>query len=262
MSPCFEFEDRTVERAVQKACQELNVSKEKLRHDVISYGSSGIFGLVGTKKARIRVTVPDSAVAPVPEKVVLESDVEAEPQVLGEGDEAQKAAIADECVLYLASDDPRVVGKDALQRILDAITSETQILVEQRSGRISFNIKGGNSGVLIGKRGQTLEAIQYLIEKIVNKNRAERVRVQVDVEGYLQNRRINLQKIAKRLAEKVQRTGKPATIGQMNANERRIVHIALKDNSAVRTQSLGDGYLRKLVIFPKKMSTRSRKSDG
>ena len=263
MSPCFEFEDRTVEKALKKACAELNVSKEEIRHDVISYGSTGIFGLVGTKKARIRVTVPDSALTQLPEKSVSKPEVETEPPSHKQGDDAQKDAAEDECVFHSDSDDPRAVGKDALGRILDAITSDAQIQVEERSGRrISFNIKGGNTGVLIGKRGQTLEAIQYLTEKIVNRGRDERVRVQVDVEGYLQNRRANLQKLAWRMAEKVQRTGKPATIGQMNANDRRIVHITLKDNSAVRTQSLGDGYLRKLVIFPKKNSTRGRKSDG
>jgi spoIIIJ-associated protein len=262
MSPCFEFEDRTVEKALKKACAKLNVSKEELRHDVISYGSTGIFGLVGTKKARIRVTVPDSALTQLPEKSVSKPEIETEPQSHKQVDVVKKAAAADECVSLPDSDDPRAVGTDALERILDAITSDAQVQVEERSGRILFNIKGGNTGVLIGKRGQTLEAIQYLVEKIVNRGRDERVRVQVDVEGYLQNRRVNLQKSARRMAEKVQRTGKPATIGQMNANDRRIVHIALKDNTSVRTQSLGDGYLRKLVIFPKKNSTRGRKSDG
>ena len=85
------------------------------------------------------------------------------------------------------------------------------------------------------------------------------MRIQVDVEGYLENRRFSLQALARRLAEKVKRTGKPATIGQMNAHDRRIVHLALKNDSAVRTQSMGDGYLRKLVIYPKKNAMRKKK---
>jgi spoIIIJ-associated protein len=106
--------------------------------------------------------------------------------------------------------------------------------------------------MLIGKRGQTLEAIQYLVEKIVNKQNEHRVRVLVDVEGYLKTRKSNLQKLAAKMAEKAQKTQKPVTIGQMNAYDRRTVHLHLKSNSAVRTQSVGEGYYRKLIIFPKK----------
>lgn len=262
MSPCFEFEGKTVERAVQKACEELNLPKEKLRHDVISYGSTGIFGLVGTKKARIRVTVPDAV--PEPVQTLKKEDPTLAPETAGPvtAEAPRVEPASDACVLYMASDDPRVVGKEALQRILDAVTDDAQILIEERSGRFLFNVKGGNSAVLIGKRGQTLEAIQYLVEKIVNKGTEERVRVQVDVEGYLKNRRVNLQKLAGRMAEKVKRTGKPATIGQMNAHDRRIVHVALREDSAVRTQSMGDGYLRKLVIFPRKNSSNRKRPEG
>jgi spoIIIJ-associated protein len=102
--------------------------------------------------------------------------------------------------------------------------------------------------------------MQYIVEKIVNKKRKDRIGIQVDVEGYLEKRRINLEKTAFRLSEKVKRTGKPATIGQMNSHDRRIVHIALKDDNMVRTQSVGEGILRKLVIFPKKNSSRKKKA--
>jgi spoIIIJ-associated protein len=105
---------------------------------------------------------------------------------------------------------------------------------------------------LIGKKGQTLEAIQYIVEKIVNKKSLEKIRVHVDIEGYLENRRINLERLSTRLAEKSKRIGKPVTIGQLNSYDRRVVHLVLKNDSDVRTQSIGDGFYRKLVIFPKK----------
>ena len=117
---------------------------------------------------------------------------------------------------------------------------------------ILFNISSDNSAILIGKRGQTMDAMQYLVEKIVNRQNDDRVRVQVDIEGYLKNRKNNLDQLAGRLAEKVKRTGKAASAGQMNAHDRRIVHMALKDDTAVRTQSIGEGLYRKLMIFPKK----------
>lgn len=257
MSRSFEFEDKSVEKAVQKASDELNIPKEKLKHDVISYGSTGIFGLVGTKKARIRVTVPES------KRQVQHTDQHKEPLPEQKIQKAavQQTPVAVEIEEPAVSDDPKTVGRESLQRILDFITTDATISIEERPDRVLFNVNGGNSAVLIGRRGQTLEAIQYLVEKIVNKRRGKRIRIQVDVEGYVKNRKANLQKLAGRLAEKVRRTGKPATIGQMNAHDRRIVHIALREDNAVRTQSLGDGHIRKLVIFPKKQYLRKPKSD-
>ncbi len=259
MSQSLEFEEKSVEMAVKKACDELNIPREKLKHDVISYGSTGIFGLVGSKKAKIRVTITE----PVPGDLV---QLPEEPRQDTDGLEGSQVDMDSSIepvqgkIDRYAESDPIAVGRSALQRIVDFITTDATILVEERSGRISFKVQGGNAAVLIGKRGQTLEAIQYLVEKIVNRNQEDRIRIQVDVEGYLENRRGNLERIALRLAEKVKRTGKPANIGHMNAHDRRIVHIALKDDVGVRTQSMGEGVLRKLVIFPKKHLSRQRKN--
>lgn len=258
MSHCVEFEDKNVEMAVKKACEELNIPREKLKHDVISYGSTGIFGLVGTKKARIRVTLPE----PSP-KVVFETsnkgqqNENSDEQTL-ESVDSQIEISHDEGEDHRVAVDPRDLGREALQKIIDLITTDATISIEKRSNRIVFNVRGGNSAVLIGKHGQTLEAIQYLVEKIVNKNRKGRVGIHIDVEGYLEKRRMSLQRLAVRMAEKVKSTGKPAAIGQMNAHDRRIVHIALQDDNMVRTQSKGEGFLKKLVIFPKKNSSRKQ----
>lgn len=94
--------------------------------------------------------------------------------------------------------------------------------------------------------------MQYLVEKIINKHSEQRIRIQIDIEGYLKKRQNNLKGLAERLAEKAKRSGKPITIGQMNAHDRRIVHIALRDDNGVRTQSVGDGFLKNLLIFPRK----------
>ncbi len=256
MSPCFEFEDKSIEKAIQKACAELNITAAELQHDVISYGSTGIFGLVGTKKARIRVTMPEPAAeigSEAQDKAI--SDEWSKKQTKAEA-ETIKSAAGRECKPDPVADDSKEIGQEALRRIVDLITADAKISVTEGRGRIFFNIKGGETGVLIGKRGQTLEAIQYLVEKMVNKRSTKRIRVQVDVEGYLQNRRFGLQKRARQLADKAKRTGRPARMGQMNAHDRRIVHLALKDDGAVRTQSMGEGYLRELVVYPKKNSGR------
>ncbi len=259
MSPNLEFEEKNVEMAVKKACEKLNIPREKLKHDVISYGSTGIFGLVGTKKARIRVTLPEPFRAPEQKESDSEKNSGDSPHQAKDNMDLQIDVASEKLEILPSDEDPKDIGRDALQRIIDLITTDATISIEERSNRIFFNVKGGNSAILIGKRGQTLEAIQYVLEKIVNKKRQERIRIQVDVEGYLEKRRISLEGLATRLAEKVKRTGKPATIGQMNSHDRRIVHIALKNDGKVRTQSMGEGVLRKLVIFPKKNSQRKKR---
>ncbi len=254
MSPCLEFEGKTVEKASQKACEELKIPKEKLKYDIISYGATGIFGLVGIKKAKISVTLPDSTPEDNAEKKEPEHEHNDEPKkyvtkVVKDSTEQKplegktSASIPDESV---------ALGKNILQQIIDLITTDAEISVKKNTGRILFYIKGGNVAILIGKRGQTLEAMQYLVEKIVNKHSEQRIRIQIDIEGYLAKKQNNLKGLAMRLAEKAKLSGKLITIGQMNAHDRRIVHLALKDDSGVKTQSVGNGFLKKLLIFPRK----------
>jgi spoIIIJ-associated protein len=152
-------------------------------------------------------------------------------------------------------------AKEFLKKIIEILSVEVEVTEgqEQKYGHIF--IQGKDSGFLIGKKGQTLEAIQYLADKVVNKQCGKGVQVFIDVEGYIEARKVELNELAKRLAEKAQKTGKPSTISRMNAQERRIVHLALKNNKAVRTQSVGDGYYRKLIIFPKKKPSKKKSKE-
>lgn len=251
MPPFIEIEEKNIERAVDKACAKLNIPREDLKYEVISYGSSGIFGLAGIKKARIRVALPQ--IDPQMNSKDIGSGHHAGDHVKKNVQSMTQETFSD-TRLHIYPEDPLDLGKNVLQRIVDSITSDAKISVEEDSDRILFNVVGGNSAILIGKRGQTLEAIQSIVEKVVNKHNQNRIRVEVDIEGYLQNRRTNLQRQAARLAQKCKRIGKPVAVGQMSAHDRRIVHLALKNDSEVRTQSIGEGYLRKLMIFPRKNS--------
>jgi len=303
MVPEKVIEGKNVEEAVKIASDTFNIPIEKLKYDVITYGSTGIFGLVGVKKAKIRVNLPEER--PEKKEIKKETDsgpnrsakkyqekkpggrgktkthaekstentemrgeekeeatlpppiasTDAEPQKEEEVAEkkiAPPVVLPDE--LRAFANDPVALGKAVLQRILEMITVETDITVEveQEADSVLFNVKGGKAAVLIGKRGQTLEAIQYLIEKIVNRISEKRIRLQIDVQGYLKNRKENLEQLANRLAEKAYRIGKPVTVGEMNVHDRKIVHMVLKDHRHVRTQSMGNGFYRKLMIFPKK----------
>lgn len=253
MSQTYEFEGKNVDHALEKASEELNIPADKIKHEVLTHGSSGIFGLVGVKKARIRVFVAEKET-----KTSRSHQVESKPEatpVFSNPPVVEIEDTAEKSAQFLS------FGVEALQKIIDKITTGATANSTQESEKLLFTIVGGDSGVLIGKRGQTLEAIQYLLEKMINKKSSNRVRVIVDVEGYLQKRKNNLQQMALRMAEKAKRTLKPVTIGQMNAHDRRIVHIHLKNESGVRTQSIGDGYFRKLMIFPKKQAGQKRKKN-
>lgn len=282
MKPDLEFVGKNVEEAVEKASEKLKIPRGKIKYDVISNGSSGIFGLVGVKKAKIRVSLPgserttDQTSKTGPERkdrsreesvkslvdeafngtgYVRESDGLTEPETESTPDDS---SITDNTDIDLSSSQIQI-GIDALQKIIDLITTDARVSVEKEQNRVVFNVVGGNAGVLIGKRGQNLEAIQYLIDKIVNKQSETRIRLQVDVEGYLKTRRENLTRLAEKLAEKTKKTGRPSTIGQISAQDRRTVHLTLKSDKEVRTQSIGDGYYRKLIIFPRKSNYKRKR---
>jgi spoIIIJ-associated protein len=250
----FEYDGKNLDKAVKKACVELNLSQDEINYEILSHGSSGIFGLAGVKKARILVRLPEKAPEVETETAGLEGEIsndsmKPEPYLLNGEDSRDRR-------LYDFPDTPRDLAHIVLQRIVDSITSDAKISVEENSERIFLDVTGGNAGVLIGKKGQTLDAMQSLVEKIVNKqnntNNGDKIRVQVDVAGYLKTRKANLEELALRLADKSKRTNKPISLGQMSAFDRRIVHLALKDDAGVRTKSMGEAYMRKLIILPKK----------
>ncbi len=267
MSEKLEFKAKNVDKAVELASTKLNLPKDELNYEVLSYGSSGIFGLSRTKKAKIRVRLPEDTLA-LDHKEGSNGDVSTFTGDISPSNdlaaidvdktENHIAGSPNDQELYSFPDDPAEMGRLVLQRIVDTITSDAKISVEKDEERLFFNVNGGNAGILIGKRGQTLDAIQTIVNKVVNKYNQNRTRVLVDIEGYLETRKENLEKMAMRLAEKSKKIGKPMTLGPMNAYDRRIVHLALQDFSAVQTRSRGEGPLRKLVILPKKRNANRR----
>lgn len=241
MTADMEFTGRNVKKAVQRAAQALGIPDEDVKFDILSHGSTGIFGLAGIKKARIRVltdptktTLEDITLETVDQEMTRESGAPSATETASGMDEAKE------------------VGEALLRRIIDAISPDSDITIEENANRLRFHIIGGQSGILIGKRGQTLEAMQLLVEKAVRRLNRQAVRIQVDVEGYLAKKKAGLVRTAERLAKKVADKGNPASIGYLNAQDRRVVHLALKNRKQVRTQSVGDGPFRKLMIYPRR----------
>jgi len=222
-----ETEAKTTEEAIHKACQELGVSREDLEVEVLSNGSSGFLGL-GAKNAKIRATVKEKSAPP-------SSEVRS-PRAISDPQAAETA-------------------KKTLQDLLRLLEMEATVDLQEDSERILLDIKGDGSGLLIGRKGQTLDALEYLINKIVHKDAEDKKRIVVDTENYRLRREDSLVQLAQRLAEKAKRLGRPVTISPMSAHDRRIIHLALQDDKTLRTWSTGSGLYRKVIISPEKKSS-------
>jgi spoIIIJ-associated protein len=209
-----EFEGDSTEEAIEKASRELHLPIEDLDIDIIEPGSAGIFGLVGTKKTKIRVNVRDD-----------------------EGLDDTKGF---------------ETAKQILEGILALIPVETSVSIKQSDGKISLNIEGDSSGILIGRKGKTLDALQYIVNMAVNKTSEKKIRIEIDSENYRQKRVESLTQLALKIGDKAKKFKKPFTTSLLNPQERRIVHLALKEDENLETMSRGEGILKKVVIKPKR----------
>jgi spoIIIJ-associated protein len=242
----MEFEGKTTEEAIQNASKHLNLPVEDLDIDIIEPGSAGIFGLVGTKKAKIKVSYfPKKSDTDIDE---LNADF---PKVIDfTGEDTTTAPPQPE--VDLDQGDEIHFSKEVLEKILELIPMDTTVEAARADGNINLNILGDSSGLLIGRRGKTLDALQFIVNKIVNKSLEKKVRVVIDSEKYRIRRRESLTQMAVRMGEKAKRIRKPITTNPMNPGDRRIVHLALKDDGQLDTRSRGEGLMKKVVIIPRK----------
>lgn len=150
-----------------------------------------------------------------------------------------------------AKDPNAVVAKTFLSQLFGAMGMEVEITAKTGEESLDVEMAGDRMGIVIGKRGDTLDALQYLTSLVVNHESDERVRVILDTENYREKRHSALLALSKRLADKVYRTGKKYTLEPMNPYERRIIHSSLQDNDNVTTFSIGEEPYRKVVISPK-----------
>lgn len=240
-----EKEGRTQKEAVEAACEELNCSEEQLEVEVISKGS-GLLRLIGGEKVRIRARLKEEAPpsggqepsldsAPLP---VQSTQTDQEGSI--KGDDEAKEAVGDK-------------AKRFLEGVLRHMGVEASVRVEENPEQILLKIMGDGSGLLIGKRGQTLDALQYLVNKVVRKSTSdgeEEKRVVVDNERYRERREETLRNMAFRMAEKARNQGKPVMLESMNPRDRRIIHMVLGELEGIKTESKGQGPERRLVIYP------------
>jgi spoIIIJ-associated protein len=221
----LEVSAKTVDEAIAKALKQLGVNREDVNITIINEGKSGgIFGL-GSEDALISVEVLTA-------KPVVET----------------------------AASDVIEATKAILEKLLSLMEVEGTVVPgsfpdesgEPNSAPIALNIEGDDLGILIGRRGQTLSSLQYIVRLIVGHQTNTWVPIVIDAEDYKQRRRDALKSLAQRMAEQVKTRGAPFTLEPMPPYERRIIHMTLADHPAVTTESIGEGESRKVVIHPKR----------
>ena len=200
---------KTVEEAIELGLRELDVDRAEAEIDVISRGKAGILG-IGSEPARVRVTRIDT-----PSDVVKTT-----------------SEVIDNIISLLG---------------VDVVSTLTQVEREDLGGPV-FEIEGDDAGLLIGRRGDTLKALQFLVKYLVSQKLDANVNILVDVEGYQDRRYQSLMSMARRVAQRVADSGRPITLEPMPPNERRIVHIALAAHHRVTTESTGSGSSRQVVV--------------
>ena len=254
----IEVKAKTIDDAITDALVQLGVTSDQLDYEVIEKGSAGILGL-GRKdaviKARKKVAVPEKKEKPVVEKKKEDSTSKKEstPVVKEEtAENSEKAqAKAPVTIDYSALE---ASAKDFLTQVFAAMQLEVEIItkVDEDNKVIDVEFKGPEMGMLIGKRGQTLDSLQYLVSLVVNKNTEDYVRVKIDTENYRERRKETLENLAKNIAYKVKRTKRPVSLEPMNPFERRVIHSALQNDKFVSTHSEGEEPYRHVVVTLKK----------
>ena len=272
---------KTVEDAITEASIQLGITSDKLEYKVIEKGSAGFLG-IGMKQAVIeaRRKVEEKQETEIVEEVkkeiqqVAAEEVKAEEKIVEEvkaeieHDEKPKqttekvekkeeikndAPVKREVELAEVTDETKEAVSTFLKDTLKAMGMEVEIALDiDEDGSLSINMSGPNMGILIGKRGQTLDSLQYLANRVANKHQSGYVRVKLDTENYRARREETLKHLAKNIAHKVKRNRRPVALEPMNPYERRIIHSALQNDPYVTTHSEGEEPYRKVVVTLKK----------
>ncbi len=289
-STSLEYIAANADEAINKGLHELNVTREEVDIEIIEHGSRGIFG-IGARQARVRITVkadslrasiqkndsavpaPEQAAAPeektvkAPKKEAKPAPVkkESKPAPAAETEpEAEKDAAEEE--LFSAEDTGDEVVNEETMRIASNVVRDlmekmrVKAKIESKIGEatdevdsrvIMIDIQGDDLSFLIGRHSEVLHSLQYITSLIVGREVGHWVPLVIDVQGYRERRERQLRQMATRMADQVIKTGRRISLEPMSATERRIIHLALRDNSQITTESIGEEPNRKVVIYPK-----------
>ena len=263
-----EFSAKNVDDAITEACATLGVPSDRLEYEVVSNGSSGFLGIAAKPaviKARVKEEKAEEVKAPVEvkepvkeEKKEVKKEVRKEnkPEVKKEEKKPEKKEEKAETSkkINVNEDEIKKKAEDFLKEVFDAMKMEVEIKTSFNASEniLDVELAGAEMGVLIGKRGQTLDSLQYLISLVVNRDTEGYIHVKVDTENYRQRRKATLENLAKNISIKVKKTRQSVALEPMNPYERRIIHSALQNDRYVTTHSEGDEPFRRVVVTLKK----------
>ncbi|MCR5624091.1 MAG: protein jag [Lachnospiraceae bacterium] len=253
-----EYSAKTVEEAITNACVDLVVSRENIDYEVVEKGSTGFFGIHSKQaviKARIRKEGENTVKAEKSEEVGNVSTEEKDVVETTVENVASQASEDNSNKVVISEDEAKAKVDTFLKDVFGAMGINVVIEITSEFGEeekvLNVNLTGDEMGILIGKRGGTLDSLQYLVGLVVNKNSVDYIKVKLDTENYRERRKATLENLAKNLAQKVKRTHRPVFLEPMNPYERRIIHYTLQSDEYVETHSEGEEPYRKVVITMK-----------
>ena len=250
-----EFSGKNIEDAITEACTKFTVTSDRLDYEIIDRGSAGFLGL-NSHPAIIKakpITEEEALKKEEAETVpVVEENKEDIPVQSEVTETAERKPPNDEVKNDLSDEEKqKIISRTDkfLTDVFKAMDIEVNKKIDfDQYGSLSINLEGPDMGVLIGKRGQTLDSLQYLVSLVVNKTKGNYIRVKVDTEDYRERRKKTLENLAKNLSYKVKRTRRPVTLEPMNPYERRVIHSTLQNDKYVTTHSEGEEPYRRVVI--------------
>ena len=251
MAKIIEKSAKTVEDALKAALEELDVKESDVEYEIIEEPSKGFLGLIGTKPAKIRVTVTknNSDKSKIKSENPIKEDISAKEEII-----EKPVKKSDESSNELPENLFEANIKKAesfLQDIFSKMQLEAKIETVLSEEGCTIGVYGENLGILIGKHGQTLDALQYIVNLAANRGQKQRIRFFIDVENYRARRVETLQNLARNLAERAVRMNQDVKLEPMSRHERKVIHMSLQNNEDITTHSVGEDPYRYIVISPK-----------
>jgi spoIIIJ-associated protein len=255
-----EVEGRNIDEAIERALERLGVERDKAEIEIVSDATEGWFG-IGGRKAKVRATLrtPLCLEAAAAERAARAGSLGGEPARAQSGARAPRSRQQARARAESAGPEQARATLQEIVRLMG--TGATVDLVQDPDGP-RLLIGGAESGVLIGRRGQTLDALEYLVNRVLAREEDRVGRIAVDSENYRERRRRSLEDLTHRLAERVRERGKPISLNPMSPRDRRTVHLALQGDLSLTTRSSGKGYFRKLSIIPANRHHRAARQES
>lgn len=263
-----EYTAKSVEEALEKALNEMMLTREDINYEIVQQPSKGFLGF-GQKNAVVRVSRKvieemkiDAVEVKEEKKAAIKKEIKAE-QIAAAPVKEEAVELEDNVDEFVEEEQPavkvdkkeatgaaEVKGRAFLAKIFDEMKLDVVIDVKEKGGYLVFDLQGENLGILIGRRGDTLDALQFLLNLVINEKNGAKVKGIIDIENYRAKREETLIGLGHKLAAKARKTGQKVVLEPMNPQERRIIHMALQNDKRVTTYSEGEEPYRKVVIEP------------